>query len=111
LLYLVTQVRTYGQIDHPRKRYCELLTIHVEPVVGSVRMTEPRPAAAQAVVAKVLDIRSPRKAVDVYRVLSEMLAEACRRREVPERGSSTASPPGYSVVAPTRRVGRATGLG
>jgi integrase len=41
-------------------------------------MTELRPAAAQAVVAKVLDIRSPRKAVDVYRVLSEMLGEAVR---------------------------------
>jgi integrase len=56
----------------------ELLTIHVEPVVGSVRMTELRPAAVHAVVAKVLDIRSPRTAVNVYRVLSEMLGEAVR---------------------------------
>ena len=55
MLYLVTQVGTYGQIDP--KRYRELLTVHVETVVGSVHMTELRPAAAQAVLAKVLDIR------------------------------------------------------
>jgi Phage integrase, N-terminal SAM-like domain len=60
------------------KRYRELLAVHVVPVIGQVRMTEVRPAAVQAVVSKVLKVRSPRTAVNAYRVLSEMLGEAVR---------------------------------
>jgi integrase len=60
------------------KRYRELLQVHVVPVIGSLRMTELRPAAVQTVVAKVLETRSPRTAVNTYRVLSEMLGEALR---------------------------------
>lgn len=59
-------------------RYRELLTIPVNPVIGQVRMTELRPAAVQAVITKVLGVRSPRTAVNVYRTLSEMLGEAVR---------------------------------
>jgi integrase len=50
------------------KRYRELLDVHIVPVIGTVRMTELRPAAIQAVIAKVLDVRSPRTAVNAYRV-------------------------------------------
>jgi integrase len=60
------------------KRYRELLTVHVVPVIGSIHMTELRPAGVQAVVTKVLDRRSPRTAVNTYRVLSEMLGEGVR---------------------------------
>lgn len=55
------------------KGYRELLELHVVPVIGPVRMSELRPAAVQAVITKVLDARSPRTAVNTYRVLSEML--------------------------------------
>jgi len=60
------------------KRYRELLQVHVVPVIGQVRMTELRPVAVQRVIAKVLEARSPRTAVNTYRVLSEMLGEAVR---------------------------------
>jgi integrase len=60
------------------KRYRELLTVHVVPVIGSIHMTELRPAGVQAVVTKVLEHRSPRTAVNTYRVLSEMLGEGVR---------------------------------
>jgi integrase len=60
------------------KRYRELLECHVVPVIGPVRMTELRPAAVQKVVSKLLETRSPRTAVNTYRVLSGMLGEAIR---------------------------------
>jgi len=59
-------------------RYRELLAVHVIPAIGPIKMSELRPAAVQAVITKVLEIRSPGTAVNVYRVLSEMLAEAVR---------------------------------
>jgi integrase len=60
------------------KRYRELVNIHVVPAIGPVRLTEVRAAHVQQVVDRVLDVRSPRTAVNVYRVLSEMLGEAVR---------------------------------
>jgi integrase len=60
------------------KRYRELLLVHVVPVIGRARMSEVRPADVQHVVDRVLDARSPRTAVNTYRVLSEMLGEAVR---------------------------------
>jgi integrase len=60
------------------KRYRELLQIHVVPSIGPVRMTELRPAGVQATIDRVLERRSPRTAVNTFRVLSEMLGEATR---------------------------------
>jgi len=60
------------------KRYGELLRVHILPSVGPVRLTELRAAHVQATIDRVLEIRSPRTAVNVYRVLSEMLGEAVR---------------------------------
>jgi hypothetical protein len=60
------------------KGYRELLLIHVVPAIAPVRMTELRPAGVQASIDGVLRRRSPRTAVKVYRVLSEMLGEASR---------------------------------
>lgn len=58
------------------KRYRELLLVHVVPSIGPVRMTELRATAVQSTIDKVLQVRSPRTAVNVYRVLSTMLGEA-----------------------------------
>lgn len=51
------------------KRYRKLLTVHVVPMIGSVRITELRPAAIRTVATKVLAHRSPRTAVNVYKWL------------------------------------------
>jgi Phage integrase, N-terminal SAM-like domain len=60
------------------KRYRELLLVHVVPAIGRIRMTEVRASHVQQVVDRVLDIRSPRTAVNTFRVLSEMLGESVR---------------------------------
>jgi integrase len=75
------------------KRYRELLLVHVLPAIGPIHMTELRPAAVQAVVTKVLEIRSPRTAVNVYRVLSEMLGEAVRWGVIASNPASAIRPP------------------
>jgi site-specific recombinase XerC len=75
------------------KRYRELLLVHVIPSIGPVQMTELRPAAVQAVLTKVLASRSPRTAVNVYRVLSEMLAEAVRWGMIASNPAAAIRPP------------------
>ena len=67
--------------------------MHVIPAIGPVRMTELRPAAVQAVITKVLAIRSPRTAVNVYRVLSEMLGEAVRWGVIASNPAAAIRPP------------------
>jgi hypothetical protein len=74
------------------KRYRELLMVHVVPSIGPVRMTEPRAAAVQSTLDKVLERRSPRTAVNVYRVLSEMLGEAVRWGVVSVNAASAIRP-------------------
>jgi hypothetical protein len=66
----------------------------VVPAVGPIRMTELRPAAVQAVITKVLDVRSPRTAVNVYQVFSEMLGGGRamgRDRDQPGSGDPSAA--------------------
>jgi hypothetical protein len=75
------------------KRYRELLECHVIPAVGPVRLTELRPAAVSQVVAKVLDVRSPRTALNTYRVLSEMLGEAVRWGVIASNPAAGIRPP------------------
>jgi integrase len=75
------------------KRYRELLEVHVVPVIGQVRMTDLRPAAVQAVMTKVLASRSPRTAVNTYRVLSEMLGEAARWGMIATNPAAAIRPP------------------
>jgi integrase len=75
------------------KRYRELLECHVVPVVGTIRLTELRPAAVSAVMAKVLKARSPRTAVNVYRVPSDMLGEAARWGAIATNPAAAIRPP------------------
>lgn len=75
------------------KRYRELLECHVVPAIGPIRLTELRPAAVSAVIAKVLEVRSPRTAVNTYRVLSEMLAEAVRWGAIATNPAAAIRPP------------------
>ncbi len=75
------------------KRCRELLEVHVVPVIGQVRMAEVRPGAVQAVVSKVLATRSPRTAVNAYRVLSQMLGEAARWRLIATNPALAIRPP------------------
>jgi integrase len=64
--------------ERTAKRYRELLTLHVLPVIGSERVRSLRPGDVQRVVDKVLATRSARTALHVYRVTSECLGEAER---------------------------------
>lgn len=75
------------------KRYRELLLVHVVPAIGPVHMTELRPAGVQAVVSKVLEVRSPRTAVNAYRVLSELLGEAVRWGVIATNPAAAIRPP------------------
>lgn len=75
------------------KRYRELLAVHVIPTIGSVRMTELRPAGVQATIDGVLRRRSPGTAVNAYRVLSEMLAEAVRWGVIATNPAAAIRPP------------------
>lgn len=75
------------------RRYRELLVVHVVPVVGPVRMTTVRPADVQRVIDSALERRSPRTAVNVYRVLSEMLDEAVRWGVISVNAAKAIRPP------------------
>jgi integrase len=75
------------------KRYRELLAVHVIPAIGPIRMTELRPAGVQATIDGVLQRRAPRTAVNVYRVLSEMLAEAVRWGVIATNPAGAIRPP------------------
>jgi integrase len=75
------------------KRYREFLQCHVVPAIGPIRLTELRPAAISAVVTRVLGTCSPRTAVNVYRVLSEMLAEAVRWGSIATNPAAAVRPP------------------
>jgi integrase len=96
---VATFVRTW--LDHVAhrvkpttlKRYRELLLVHVVPAIGPVRLTEVRAVHVQQVVDRVLDVRSPRTAVNVYRVLSEMLAEAVRWGAIATNPAAGIRPP------------------
>lgn len=75
------------------KRYRELLLVHVAPAIGPVRMTEVRATHVQQVIDRVLDVRSPRTAVNVYRVLSEMFGEAVRWGVIATNPAAGVRPP------------------
>ncbi len=75
------------------KRYRELLAGQVIPTIGPVRMTELRPAGVQATIDGVLARRSPRTAVNAYRVLSEMLAEGVRWGVIATNPAAAIRPP------------------
>lgn len=75
------------------KRYRELLLVHVVPSIGPVRLTELRSAGVQATIDKVIETRSPRTAVNVYRVLSEMLGEAVRWGVIATNPAAAIRPP------------------
>jgi integrase len=75
------------------KRYRELLLVHAVPAIGSVRMTEPRASHVQQVVDRLLGVRSPRTAVNVFRVLSEMFGEAVRWGVIASNPAAGIRPP------------------
>jgi integrase len=75
------------------KRYRELLLVHVLPAIGPVRLTELRAAHVQATIDRVLEIRSPRTGVNVYRVISEMLGEAVRWGVIATNSATGIRPP------------------
>jgi integrase len=75
------------------KRYQECLLLHVCPMIGTTKLSEVRPASVQVVVDKVLASRSPRTAVNVYRVMSEMLNEALRWNLIPANPARAIRPP------------------
>ena len=56
-------------------------------------MTEVRSADVQRVIDRVLDVRSPRTAVNVYRVLSEMFGEAVRWGVIASNPAAGIRPP------------------
>jgi integrase len=65
----------------------------VVPAIGPVRMTEARASHVQQAVDRVLDVRSPRTAVNVYRVLSEMFGEAVRWGVIASNPAAGIRPP------------------
>ena len=65
----------------------------VVPAIGAVRMTEARASHVQQAVDRVLDVRSPRTAVNVYRVLSEMFGEAVRWGVIASNPAAGIRPP------------------
>jgi integrase len=75
------------------KRYRELLVVHVVPAIGPVRMTDVRPATVSKVMTRVLEVRSPRTAINMYRVLSEMLGEAVRWGVIGTNPAAAIRPP------------------
>jgi hypothetical protein len=64
--------------DRTVRRYEELLRLHVLPVIGNERVRSLRAGDVQSVVDTVLACRSARTAHHVYRVTSQLLAEAER---------------------------------
>jgi integrase len=64
--------------DRTVRRYEELLRLHVLPVIGNEQVRSPRAGDVQRVVDTVLACRSARTAHHVYRVTSQLLAEAER---------------------------------
>jgi len=75
------------------KRYRELIVGHVLPVLGPVKIGELRAAGVQVVIDRTLERRSARTAVNVYRVLSEMLGEATRWGVIPVNPAGAIRPP------------------
>jgi integrase len=59
----------------------------------AIGATDLRPGAVQAVMTKVLASRSPRTAVNTYRVLSEMLGEAARWGMIATNPAAAIRPP------------------
>jgi integrase len=74
-------------------RYEQLERLHVRPVIGGERVRSLRPGDVQRVTDKVLTARSPRTALHVYRVLSEMLSEAVAWGVIASNPAQSCRPP------------------
>ena len=79
--------------ERTARRYAELLTLHVLPVVGALKVRELRPGDVQRVIDGVSAKRSSRTALHTFRVLSEVLSEAQRWGVVDANIAKAVRPP------------------
>jgi integrase len=92
-------------------RYRQLLTLHVLPRVGSVKLAKLRPAHVQHVIdSMLLAGLAPRTVLQGYRILSSALRQAVRWQLLSGNPAAAASPPRPEradlTIPTTEEVGR-----